>query len=86
MLAATKTGKRIQRIGNETMDLFKRYSWPGNVRELQNVIERALLFLRSRLLFCPPLPLRVTDSLPRFRRHRPALGSLEGSRLVPPST
>src|SRR5882762_148888 len=40
---AQKTGKRIQRIGNETMDLFKRYSWPGNVRELQNVIERAVI-------------------------------------------
>jgi len=38
-----KTGKRIQRIENETMDLFKRYSWPGNVRELQNVIERAVI-------------------------------------------
>ena len=40
---AQKAGKRIQRIGNETMNLFKRYSWPGNVRELQNVIERAVI-------------------------------------------
>jgi PAS domain S-box-containing protein len=40
---AQKAGKRIQRIGNETMDLFKRYNWPGNVRELQNVIERAVI-------------------------------------------
>jgi formate hydrogenlyase transcriptional activator len=40
---AQKAGKRIQRIGNETMELFKRYSWPGNVRELQNVIERAVI-------------------------------------------
>src|SRR5260370_373793 len=40
---AQKAGKRIQRIENETMDLFKRYSWLGNVRELQNVIERAVI-------------------------------------------
>src|SRR5260221_10727886 len=40
---AQKAGKRIQRIENETMDLFKRYRWPGNVRELQNVIERAVI-------------------------------------------
>src|ERR1700730_13911541 len=40
---AQKAGKRIQRIGTETMELFKRYSWPGNVRELQNVIERAVI-------------------------------------------
>src|SRR4029077_11616624 len=40
---AQKTGKRIQRIDKETMDLFKRYGWPGNVLELQNVIERAVI-------------------------------------------
>src|SRR5216683_1585806 len=40
---AQKAGKRIQSIGNDTMDLFKRYRWPGNVRELQNVIERAVI-------------------------------------------
>src|SRR2546428_7055053 len=32
-----------ERIGNETMDLFKRYCWPGNIRELQNVVERAVI-------------------------------------------
>jgi len=40
---AQKAGKKIRRISNETMDVFKRYSWPGNVRELQNVIERAVI-------------------------------------------
>src|SRR6201997_1042277 len=40
---AQKAGKKIERIGQETMDLFKRYSWTGNVRELQNVIERAVI-------------------------------------------
>ncbi len=40
---ATKAGKKIRRISNDTLDLFKQYRWPGNVRELQNVIERAVI-------------------------------------------
>jgi formate hydrogenlyase transcriptional activator len=36
-------GKPIERIPQETMDSFLRYSWPGNIRELRNVIERALI-------------------------------------------
>ncbi len=47
---AQKAGKKIQRIGNETMELFKRYSWPGNVRELQNVIERAVILCDGETL------------------------------------
>ena len=40
---ARKAGKRIRRIGKETLDLFEAYHWPGNIRELQNVIERAVI-------------------------------------------
>jgi formate hydrogenlyase transcriptional activator len=47
---AQKAGKRIQWIGNDTLDLFKRYSWPGNVRELQNVIERAVILCDGETL------------------------------------
>ena len=41
------------------------------------------LLLHSRFLFCPPLTLSVPDGLPRLRGHRPALGRLESTRLVP---
>jgi PAS domain S-box-containing protein len=51
---AQKAGKRIQRIENETMDLFKRYIWPGNVRELQNVIERAVILCDGETLSVDP--------------------------------
>jgi transcriptional regulator with GAF, ATPase, and Fis domain len=30
--------------------MLKRYDWPGNVRELQNVIERAVITTRGRLI------------------------------------
>lgn len=35
-------GKNIEKISEEILDLFMKYSWPGNVRELSNVIEGAM--------------------------------------------
>ena len=40
---ASKTGKKIKRIHQRTLDLFHAYDWPGNIRELQNVVERAVI-------------------------------------------
>jgi formate hydrogenlyase transcriptional activator len=40
---AMKAGKRIRKIGRNTLRLFQEYDWPGNIRELQNVIERAVV-------------------------------------------
>ena len=41
--SAKSAGKKIKRIEQTTLDLFKAYSWPGNIRELQNVVERAVI-------------------------------------------
>src|SRR6266568_3541598 len=38
---ATRAGKKIRTISQQTLALFQAYDWPGNIRELQNVIERA---------------------------------------------
>src|SRR5579862_7944759 len=45
-----KLGKNIDEISPDTMDRILGYSWPGNVRELQNVIERAAILSRGRIL------------------------------------
>jgi arginine utilization regulatory protein len=34
--------KKVSRISDEVMELFRIYSWPGNVRELEHVIEGAM--------------------------------------------
>jgi len=65
---AQKTGKRIRRIGKETLDLFEAYHWPGNIRELQNVIERAVIFsdadvFRVDATWLTPVP--ATSAVPR---------------------
>ncbi len=38
-----RIGKKVDRVSEKTMELFKAYSWPGNVRELQNIIEHGLV-------------------------------------------
>jgi formate hydrogenlyase transcriptional activator len=40
---ATRIGKGIDGIDQETMRRLIAYPWPGNVRELENVIERAVI-------------------------------------------
>jgi transcriptional regulator with GAF, ATPase, and Fis domain len=47
---STQMGKPIESIKRETMRAFEAYSWPGNVRELRNVLERAMIRCRSRVL------------------------------------
>jgi len=45
-----KFGKQIAAVSPNTMTELCRYSWPGNVRELANVIERAVINSRGRVL------------------------------------
>jgi predicted ATPase len=47
---AKRFGKKIERVGNETMERLMRYNWPGNIRDLQNVIERAVILSNGPLL------------------------------------
>lgn len=45
-----KTGKRIESVPKETLDLLRDYHWPGNVRELESVVERAVITSRGNVL------------------------------------
>jgi transcriptional regulator with GAF, ATPase, and Fis domain len=42
--------KRIEGLTPEALDRLSGYSWPGNVRELQNVLERAVILSRGRVV------------------------------------
>ncbi len=37
-------------IGQDTLEILKRYPWPGNVRELGNAVERAVILCRGNTL------------------------------------
>jgi transcriptional regulator with GAF, ATPase, and Fis domain len=61
---ATRIGRRIARVSDESMARLAQYEWPGNVRELENVIERAVILSSSEELEIGSdvLPVPVTPS------------------------
>ena len=48
--------KNITKIASEAMNRLMSYDWPGNIRELQNVLEKALVLCRSRVIESVELP------------------------------
>jgi DNA-binding NtrC family response regulator len=51
-----KSGKTITGISPKAMSMLKSYDWPGNVREIENVIERAVIITRERIITVDDLP------------------------------
>jgi DNA-binding NtrC family response regulator len=47
---------RLQSLSDEVMEVFINYEWPGNVRQLKNVIERAVVLARDKLITLRDLP------------------------------
>ena len=43
-------GQRPLTLSRQQVSLLKKYDWPGNVRELKNVIERAVILSRGKVL------------------------------------
>jgi len=59
-------GKRLRKhdlsIDESVFEDLKQYHWPGNIRELSNIIERAVIISRSRILDQIMVPIsRHTD-------------------------
>ena len=57
---ARRMRKTIEDIPEETLAAFESYPWPGNVRQLQNLIERAVILCKDRVL-PNSLPLSASD-------------------------
>ncbi len=45
-----ETGKRLEGFTQKALGILMSYAWPGNVRELRNVIERAVVIARGRMI------------------------------------
>jgi len=55
---ARDNGKAIDGLSREAKDLILKYDYPGNVRELENIIERAVVIARGRIITVDDLPFR----------------------------
>jgi DNA-binding NtrC family response regulator len=70
-----RTGKRIERIDDEVVQVLQRYDWPGNVRELENTIERAVVLTTGSAITTTSVSLIGATStpasgLPSLRLHQ----------------
>jgi DNA-binding NtrC family response regulator len=45
-----ETGKHLEGFTSKALDQLTSYSWPGNVRELKNVVERAVVIAKGRMI------------------------------------
>ena len=50
--------KEIIGVTEDVMEILEDYDWPGNIRELENLIERAVVLTKSKVI--------VRESLPPF--------------------
>ncbi len=48
--------KQVEGVSEDVMEILMDYDWPGNVRELENVIERAVVLCKSKVITRDLLP------------------------------
>src|ERR1700733_11549410 len=80
-----RMGKQVDNIPPETMAAFQWYSWPGNIRELQNLVERAVILSRGRVLPNPihkEQPELMIPSLDRSRTFHSAMNWKDSDRTL----
>ncbi len=54
-----ESGKPVEGITPEAMQILVNYHWPGNVRELQNIVERACALAKGSVLGPPDIHLDI---------------------------
>jgi DNA-binding NtrC family response regulator len=72
---SARTGRHVDGVSREAMELLMAHSWPGNVRELRNVLERGVVVASGNILEASNLGL--TPSTGSKYEAANALGSLE---------
>jgi len=48
--------KKALTVSDEVMKILQTYHWPGNIRQLRNVIERAIVLAKGRMITIKELP------------------------------
>ncbi len=57
--------KAIEGLTEDVMEILESYDWPGNVRELENLIERAVVLTKSKLITRNSFPPFLLANNPR---------------------
>jgi two-component system, NtrC family, response regulator PilR len=56
-----ENGKEIEGVSDDVLEILQDYDWPGNVRELENLIERAVVLSKAKLITRNSLPPFLLD-------------------------
>ncbi len=56
---ARKTGRSVQGISDEALQILQTHQWPGNIRELENIIHRAIVLTESTRIETHHLPIEL---------------------------
>jgi two-component system response regulator AtoC len=57
-------GKRPKKLAPEVKEVLLSYPWEGNVRELRNVMERAVIFSKERIIGIEIMPPEIAGQRP----------------------
>ncbi len=75
-------GKEVTGFSEEVKKIMLNYSWPGNVRELENIVERAIILTKNKIIQAEDLPSSMTqqaeeDAIEKALRQEFSLAQLE---------
>ena len=83
---AEDSRSKVSGISREAMDVLLKHDFPGNVRELENIIHRAMVLARGRLVSTPDLPLHLGELEPEKKDDSGSLvdrvAAFEGALIV----
>jgi DNA-binding NtrC family response regulator len=51
-----ENGREVEGVSEDVYEILDAHDWPGNVRELENLVERAVVFSRSKIITRESLP------------------------------
>jgi DNA-binding NtrC family response regulator len=71
----TENNKENLEISKEAVDVLMKYNYPGNVRELENIIERAVVLNRGKVITLGDLPINIKG----FKEEKSITTSREGT-------